>query len=117
MLRTDKGLWSEPVDGKERRLLRVVANSPGWHHERVVSSTRSAALRAAISTGSHTGANGGAYDRSSPLISSTVMWFQIATASASMRLAAFSRPTICAPSSLPERRSTTSLVCIRVAPG
>ena len=81
------------------------------------SSTASHAFRAAMRTGSHTGAKGGAYDRSRPAISSTVISFHSAVASTSIRFAAPSRPTICAPSSRPDRFSAISLVVIGLVPG
>ncbi len=46
------------------------------------------------------------------MISSTVMRFQMHVASTSMRFAAPSRPTICAPSSRPVPRSVTSFTRI-----
>ena len=80
-------------------------------------SSMSAALRAATSTGSHTGENGGAYDRSRLATSSTGMWFQIAVAITSMRFAAPSAPTICAPTMRPSRRSATTFTLIGAASG
>ena len=52
-----------------------------------------------------------------PLTSATVMSFHSAVASTSMRLPAFSPPTICAPSNRPVPRSATILIFMGSAPG
>src|SRR4029450_12471256 len=98
--------------GSDRQIRRsAYRDSP------TVRSICSASLRVEISTGSQTGENGGAYDRSMLTISSTLMPFQSAVANTSMRLAAPSLPTIWAPSSRPERRSASTLVRMGAAPG
>src|SRR5262249_61453884 len=75
-----------------------------------------AAFRAATSTGSQTGASGGAYDRSRLATSSTCIRFQIAVASTSMRLPAPSSPAISAPTILPVERSARTLTVMGSAP-
>ena len=60
-----------------------------------------------------------ALKRIAPMVGprTTLISFQIAVASTSIRLAAPSRPTICAPSSLPLRFSASSFTRIGWAPG
>lgn len=84
---------------------------------RAPARTAAVALRAAISTGSHTGENGGAYPRSRAVIASTVIPAVSATAAMSTRFPAPSRPTICTPSSRPVRRSASIFTVIGAAPG
>jgi hypothetical protein len=73
----------------------------------VLTQILDAALPAASSTGSQTGENGGAFERSMPAASFTLILFQSGVASTSMRLPAPYAPTICAPSDRPVPRSAT----------